>query len=113
MFIDPLQFVFTMPGFGHIGRTSFPRSLLLPEGFVQAYPGCLCSQTMSCNIHRFQSKVKVLLCKAGYFSQKLVPALKKFHRQKKTGPADDREVEGTGETLIINLMRINQMTPAA
>lgn len=30
-----------------------------------------------------------------------------------SGPADDREVEGTGETLIISLMRINQMTPAA
>lgn len=29
------------------------------------------------------------------------------------GPADDREVEGTGETLIISLMKINQMTLAA
>lgn len=29
------------------------------------------------------------------------------------GPADDREVEDTGETLTISQMRINQMTPAA
>lgn len=29
------------------------------------------------------------------------------------GPSDDTEVEGTGETLVISIMRINQMTPAA
>lgn len=29
------------------------------------------------------------------------------------GPADDREVEDTGETLIISSTRISKMTPAA